>query len=221
MNDRTSKTKLQTRLREIAESLLCRGGTGHYCPNCDNTTFDAAMSLKMLADQLGADETTASESACVYGFQADPVDVMRGGAVVYGSLTARDPNDVARELWTVTTYWRRTIRSPEEPTANLGANIRHEGGVPVCGWCGFAMITNEPRQCCSQGRAYDAASTFLAPEKANERRGTPEEEADWAEFGDFPRCWRCNAPVIAISGSAPGCIRNCPPSPKNGPGEQK
>ena len=61
-------------------------------------------------------ETTASESACVYGFQADPVDVMRGGAVVYGSLIARDPNDVTRELWTVTTYWRRAIRSPGEPS---------------------------------------------------------------------------------------------------------
>lgn len=55
-----SNPKLQTRLREIAESLLCRGGSGHYCPNCDNTTFDAAMSLKLLADQLGAPDETIS-----------------------------------------------------------------------------------------------------------------------------------------------------------------
>jgi len=54
----TSNPKLQTRLREIAESLLCRGGTGHYCPNCDNTTFDAAMSLKLLADQIGLQSET-------------------------------------------------------------------------------------------------------------------------------------------------------------------
>lgn len=57
--------------------------------------------------------------------------------------------------------------SSEEPTANLGANIRHDGGIAICGWCGFALITNEPRQCCPQGQAYDAASTFRASEKAS------------------------------------------------------
>lgn len=48
------------------------------------------------------------------------------------------------------------------------------------------------------------------------KNGTPEEEADWAEFGDCPRCWKCGAPVITVPGCAPGCIRNCPPSPVNG-----
>jgi hypothetical protein len=52
-------SNLETRLREISETLICRGGMGHYCPNCDNTTFGAAMSLRLLADQLGAVETAA------------------------------------------------------------------------------------------------------------------------------------------------------------------
>lgn len=47
-----------------------------------------------------------------------------------------------------------------ECKSNLGANIRHEGGVPVCGWCGFALITNQPRKCCEQGAEYDKSSTY-------------------------------------------------------------
>lgn len=68
-------------------------------------------------------ETKAGRSAFVHGFQADPVDVMRNGAVVYGSLTARDPNDVTRELWTVTSYWRRASRLPEEPEAECAHTL--------------------------------------------------------------------------------------------------
>lgn len=78
--------------------------------------------------------------------------------------------------------------------------------------CVSAGCTND----CEKGNPYLCAEHARSPLKASERRGTPEEEADWAEFGDCPRCWRCSAPVIAISGSAPGCIRNCPPSPENG-----
>lgn len=43
---------------------------------------------------------------------------------------------------------------------SAGANIRVEHGVAVCGYCGFALITNLPRDCCAHGRAYDAASTY-------------------------------------------------------------
>jgi hypothetical protein len=67
--------KLVERLREISESLLCHGGVGHYCPNCDNTTFDAAMSLKMLADQLGtADETNEAQDARRYSILRDYIE---------------------------------------------------------------------------------------------------------------------------------------------------
>lgn len=43
---------------------------------------------------------------------------------------------------------------------NFGANIRHDGAIPICGWCGFALIVGGPRGCCEQGRAYDSASTY-------------------------------------------------------------
>jgi hypothetical protein len=55
-------------------------------------------------------------------------------------------------------------RCPDCASENLGANIRHEGGVPICGWCGFALIVNTPRKCCSQGAAYDSASTYAVPQ---------------------------------------------------------
>lgn len=46
---------------------------------------------------------------------------------------------------------------------NLGANIRHEGGIPICGWCGFALIVGGPRQCCKEGANYDKDSTYSRP----------------------------------------------------------
>lgn len=45
-----------------------------------------------------------------------------------------------------------------------GANIRHEGAIPVCGWCGFALIVEGPRQCCKEGAEYDRASTYRVSE---------------------------------------------------------
>lgn len=61
----SDKPELQTKLREIAESLLCRDGVSHYCPKCDNTTFDAAMSLKSLADQIRPSPETPPASNTV------------------------------------------------------------------------------------------------------------------------------------------------------------
>jgi hypothetical protein len=37
-----------------------------------------------------------------------------------------------------------------------GPNIRYEGAVAVCGWCGFALIVAGPRECCEKGREFDA-----------------------------------------------------------------
>lgn len=100
-------------------------------------------------------ETTAecTNEACVKAHD-DVVELLRTAV----TLHKRNCNCEA-------CYWLE--RSPLEPTANLGANIRHDGGIAICGWCGFALITNEPRQCCPQGQAYDAASTFRASEKAS------------------------------------------------------
>ena len=59
--------KLVNRIREISESLLCRDGVGHYCPNCDGTTFEAAMSLKLLADQIVWPVETDSQPVATTG----------------------------------------------------------------------------------------------------------------------------------------------------------
>lgn len=87
----------------------------------------------------------------------------------------------------------------------------HPNGRCKCIYCGAAFVvwgdTSVHERSCSKNPANAL--------KASERRGTPEEEADWVEFGDCPRCWRCAAPVITIHGFAPGCIRNCPPSPQS------
>lgn len=55
------------------------------------------------------------------------------------------------------------------PPDVAGPNIRHEGGVPVCGWCGFAMIVEGPRQCCPQGIAWDRDSTYLLQQEPEGR----------------------------------------------------
>lgn len=37
-------------------------------------------------------------------------------------------------------------------------NICHQGGIAICGFCGFALIVAGPRECCDQGRAEDHPS---------------------------------------------------------------
>ena len=41
-----------------------------------------------------------------------------------------------------------------------GPNFRHEGGLLLCGWCGFVILVSGPRQCCERGKAWDANSTY-------------------------------------------------------------
>ena len=33
---------------------------------------------------------------------------------------------------------------------------RVESGITVCDFCGFALVTNDPRQCCERGSQSDA-----------------------------------------------------------------
>jgi hypothetical protein len=62
--------------------------------------------------------------------------------------------------------WRCGACFPDETFGGLSLGdapnpgIRHENGIAVCAWCGFAMVSNEPRQCCPKGIAYDKDSTY-------------------------------------------------------------
>jgi hypothetical protein len=38
-------------LREIEDALLCRGGAGHHCSNCDNSTYELALKVRALIER--------------------------------------------------------------------------------------------------------------------------------------------------------------------------
>jgi len=89
--------KLVNRIREISESLLCRDGVGHYCPNCGSTTFEAAMSLKLLADQIGSPvETSREPPSRLLGDVADYLDEQIDALVE--CHTTPDTNDTDPEV---------------------------------------------------------------------------------------------------------------------------
>jgi len=62
----TSKDVVQE-LREIADALICRGGVGHYCPNCDQSTFNLSQQVNRLVERLASPvETTDARDAARY-----------------------------------------------------------------------------------------------------------------------------------------------------------
>ena len=86
--------KLVNRIREISESLLCRDGVGHYCPNCGSTTFEAAMNLKLLADQIGSPVETSREPRSDAECLAAVPDLKGKNAVVLYFETPEDRDEL-------------------------------------------------------------------------------------------------------------------------------
>jgi len=97
-------------------------------------------------------------SGTAYGYQPDPTDVVTRGAVVYGSLTARDPNDLTRELWTMTKYWRlapSAEKASGQPTTEVeifdGESHIHRLPAKPCTSCfgdkQIAMSDGSKRRC--------------------------------------------------------------------------
>lgn len=45
-------TRAKEALKQTVKDMTCRNNASHYCPNCDNTTFDARVHVEHVLAEL-------------------------------------------------------------------------------------------------------------------------------------------------------------------------